>query len=86
VGVAPSWNAEERNAFGIVLLGVGAVTAGVWTLLNYARALEVRAGAAILVRAGGAPAGWWTAQVEPGALLEAAVADVGAARRIARAA
>jgi hypothetical protein len=31
----PSWNADEWSAFGNVLLGVGAVTAGVWTLFNY---------------------------------------------------
>jgi gamma-glutamylcyclotransferase (GGCT)/AIG2-like uncharacterized protein YtfP len=43
VGVAPSWNAEEWNAFGNVLLGVGAVTAGVWTVFNYQRARRAEA-------------------------------------------
>ena len=51
-----------------------------------ARAMGIRAGGAMLVRPDGIPAGWWTADVEPGAVLEAAVADVPAARRPARAA
>jgi hypothetical protein len=51
-----------------------------------ARAMGVRAGDAILVRAEGVPAGWRTAHLEPGPLFEAAVGDVRAARGIARAA
>jgi putative polyketide hydroxylase len=51
-----------------------------------ARAMGIRPGGAMLVRPDGVPAGWWTADVEPGAALQAAVADVRAARRIDRAA
>ena len=51
-----------------------------------ARAMGIRAGGALLVRPDGLPAGWWTRDVEPGPVLEAAVADARAARRIARAA
>jgi hypothetical protein len=43
VEVTPSWTAEEWNAFGNVLLGVGAVTAGIWTLFNYRRAQRAEA-------------------------------------------
>jgi hypothetical protein len=48
--------------------------------------MGIRPGGAMLVRPDGVPAGWWTADVEPGAALQAAVADVRAARRIDRAA
>jgi 2-polyprenyl-6-methoxyphenol hydroxylase-like FAD-dependent oxidoreductase len=51
-----------------------------------ARAMGIRAGGALLVRPDGVPAGWWTRDVEPGLVLEAAVADARAARTIARAA
>jgi putative polyketide hydroxylase len=51
-----------------------------------ARAMGIRSGGALLVRPDGVPAGWWTTAVEPGPALEAAVADVGAEPRIARAA
>jgi putative polyketide hydroxylase len=51
-----------------------------------ARAMGIRAGGALLVRPDGVPAGWWTRDVEPGPVLEAAAADARAARRIARAA
>lgn len=50
-----------------------------------ARAMGIRPGGAMLVRPDGVPAGWWTADVEPGAVLDTAVADV-RARRIDRAA
>jgi hypothetical protein len=50
-----------------------------------ARAMGIRAGGALLVRPDGVPAGWWSRDVEPGLVLEAAVAEVRAARRIARA-
>jgi gamma-glutamylcyclotransferase (GGCT)/AIG2-like uncharacterized protein YtfP len=43
VGVEASWNAEQWNAFGNVLLGVGAVTAGIWTLFNYRRSQRAEA-------------------------------------------
>jgi 2-polyprenyl-6-methoxyphenol hydroxylase-like FAD-dependent oxidoreductase len=51
-----------------------------------ARAMGIRSGGALLVRPDGVPAGWWSADVEPGPVLEAAVTDVRAPRRIARAA
>jgi putative polyketide hydroxylase len=51
-----------------------------------ARAMGIGPGGAMLVRPDGIPAGWWTAHVEPGAVLEAAVADVRAAPMIDRAA
>ena len=51
-----------------------------------ARAMGIRAGGALLVRPDGVPAGWWNADVEPGSALAAAVADVRAERRLARAA
>jgi putative polyketide hydroxylase len=51
-----------------------------------ARAMGIRSGGALLVRPDGVPAGWWTADVEPGPALEAAVAEVRASPRIARAA
>jgi putative polyketide hydroxylase len=51
-----------------------------------ARAMGIRAGGALLVRPDGVRAGWWTEHVEPGPALEAAVADVLAPRRVARAA
>lgn len=35
--IAPSWNANEWNAFGNVLLGVGALAAGAWSIFNYRR-------------------------------------------------
>lgn len=41
--LTPSWTAEEWNAFGNVLLGVGAVSAGVWTLLHYRRGRRAEA-------------------------------------------
>jgi putative polyketide hydroxylase len=51
-----------------------------------ARAMGIGPGGAMLVRPDGVPTGWWTARVEPGAVLEAAVADVRAAPMIDRAA
>jgi 2-polyprenyl-6-methoxyphenol hydroxylase-like FAD-dependent oxidoreductase len=51
-----------------------------------ARAMGIRAGGALLVRPDGVPAGWWSADAEPRAALQDAVADVRAPRRIARAA
>ncbi|HET6868867.1 MAG TPA: FAD-dependent monooxygenase [Solirubrobacteraceae bacterium] len=51
-----------------------------------ARAMRIHVGGALLVRPDGVPTGWWTGNVEPGPALAAAVADVGAAQRIARAA
>ncbi|MBA2725515.1 MAG: gamma-glutamylcyclotransferase [Actinobacteria bacterium] len=41
--LAPSWTAEEWSALGDVLLGIGAVAAGVWTLINYRRTRRAEA-------------------------------------------
>jgi putative polyketide hydroxylase len=51
-----------------------------------ARAMGIRAGGALLVRPDGVRAGWWSGDVDPGPVLDAAVADLRAARRIPRAA
>jgi putative polyketide hydroxylase len=51
-----------------------------------ARAMRIPAGGALLVRPDGLAAGWWSEQVEPGAVLEAAVSAVGAPARMTRAA
>ncbi|MGZ4237923.1 MAG: FAD-dependent monooxygenase [Solirubrobacteraceae bacterium] len=51
-----------------------------------ARAIGIPAGGALLVRPDGVSAGWWTGDVDPGPVLDAAVADFREARRIPRAA
>jgi putative polyketide hydroxylase len=51
-----------------------------------ARAMGIRAGGALLVRPDGVQAGWWIRDVDPGSVLDAAVADLRAVRRIPRAA
>jgi gamma-glutamylcyclotransferase (GGCT)/AIG2-like uncharacterized protein YtfP len=38
-----SWEANEWSAFGTVLLGLGAITAGAWTLFNYRRSRRAEA-------------------------------------------
>jgi hypothetical protein len=48
--------------------------------------MGIRAGGALLVRPDGVQAGWWTGDVDPGSVLDAAVADLRAVRRIPRAA
>jgi 2-polyprenyl-6-methoxyphenol hydroxylase-like FAD-dependent oxidoreductase len=51
-----------------------------------ARAMGIRAGGALLVRPDGVQAGWWAGDVDPGSVLDAAVADLRAVRSMPRAA